>query len=171
MSGQHIQIEQLVSPNLDGERLDIAASELIPDYSRSRLQQWIKKGCLLVDGQQLKAKEKVYEGQQLILDVMLDAEPEQDMAQEMDLEIVYEDDSIIVLHKPVGLVVHPAAGHASNTLMNGLLHYHPALTNIPRAGIVHRLDKDTSGLMVVAKTLQAHQSLVAQVCTTPRNTS
>lgn len=160
---QAINLQASVPEHLDGERLDFVASELFSDYSRSRLQKWIKNGELTVDGRILKGKEKLYPGQMLLLNAELEIEVPQEQAQPIDLDIVYEDDSILVLNKPAGLVVHPAAGHADNTLLNGLLHHHPALAHVPRAGIVHRLDKDTSGIMVVAKTLPAHNSLVEQL--------
>lgn len=160
---EHIYLQALVPESLDDERMDIIASTVFSQYSRSRLQQWIKTGYLTVDGVIAKTREKLHVGQELILDVVLEVEEAADLAQKMDLNIVYEDDSILVINKPVGLVVHPGAGNAENTLMNGLLYAHPFLANIPRAGIVHRLDKDTSGLMVVAKTLEAHHALVAQL--------
>ncbi len=160
---EHIHLQAVVPDSLDGERMDVIASNVFSQYSRSRLQQWIKAGYLKVDGKVYKTREKLHEGQELVLDVILEAEDEADLAQPMDLDIVYEDDSILVINKPVGLVVHPGAGNAASTLMNGLLYAYPSLANIPRAGIVHRLDKDTSGLMVVAKTLEAHHSLVSQL--------
>lgn len=160
---EHIEQTAQVTEDLDNSRCDQAAAKLFPDYSRSCLQNWIKSGDLLVDGVPVKAKDKVFSGQTITVNVTLHIEPEQDKAQALELDIIYEDDSILIIHKPVGLVVHPGAGNKDNTLMNGLLHHCPALQNIPRAGIVHRLDKDTSGLMVVAKTLQAHHSLVAQL--------
>lgn len=146
-----------------GERLDVAVVALFPDYSRSRIQQWIKDGHLQVDGEVwTKPKQTVLGGEQIALeaDVVTDltAEPE-----DIPLDIVYEDDSVMVINKPVGLVVHPGAGNPTGTLLNALLHYSPALRDIPRAGIVHRLDKDTSGLMVVAKTIQAQTFLVDQL--------
>ena len=162
-SQEHIYLQAVVPGSLDGERLDVIASNLFSQYSRSRLQQWIKAGNLTVDNAVQKTRDKLHEGQQLLLDVLLEIEEESDHAEPIDLDIVYEDDSILVINKPVGMVVHPGAGNAGSTLMNGLLHYLPALANIPRAGIVHRLDKDTSGLMVVAKTLQAHSALVEQL--------
>lgn len=159
------RIEQTaqVTDDLDNSRCDQAAAKLFPDYSRSCLQNWIKAGNIQLDGSPVRAKDKVYTGQSISISVTLNVEPEQEKAQELELDIIYEDDSILIIHKPVGLVVHPGAGNKDSTLMNGLLHHCPALQNIPRAGIVHRLDKDTSGLMVVAKTLQAHHSLVAQL--------
>ena len=147
---------------LGNKRLDQVAAQLFPDYSRSRLQQWIKDGQLRVDGQTLRARDKLTGGETLTLDAELTAEGDW-QAEDIPLDIVYEDDDILVLNKQAGLVVHPAAGNYEGTLLNGLLHHCPALENIPRAGIVHRLDKDTTGLMVVAKTLQAQTSLVAQL--------
>lgn len=160
---QRIQLQAEVLPEHDGERLDIIAAAVFPQYSRSRLQQWIKSGALQVDGVQLKTREKLHQGQQLLLDVLLEVESEQNAGEDIPLDIVYEDDSILVLNKPAGLVVHPAAGNARGTLMNALLFHYPELAHVPRAGIVHRLDKDTTGLMVVAKTLEAHHSLVSQL--------
>lgn len=160
---EHIQLQALVPEELDGERLDVVASSVFPQYSRSRLQQWIKNGELTVNGAILKSKEKIFTDQELLVDVVLETPDEAEKAQNIGINIVYEDDSIIVINKPVGMVVHPGAGNANNTLMNALLFHCPQLTHVPRAGIVHRLDKDTSGLMVVAKTLDAHNSLVEQL--------
>lgn len=147
---------------LGNKRLDQVAAQLFPDYSRSRLQQWIKDGQLTVDGQTIRARDKLVGGETLTINAELSPEGEWE-PQEIDLDIVYEDDDIMVINKQAGLVVHPAAGNHDGTLLNGLLHHCPQLENIPRAGIVHRLDKDTTGLMVVAKTLQAQTSLVAQL--------
>jgi 23S rRNA pseudouridine1911/1915/1917 synthase len=160
---EHIQLHAEVPESLDGERLDVVASSVFSQYSRSRLQQWIKSGHLTVDGEVLKPRDKIFAGQELKVDIVLETPDEAEKAQNIGIDIVYEDDSIIVINKPVGLVVHPGAGNANNTLMNALLYYCPQLTHVPRAGIVHRLDKDTSGLMVVAKTLDAHNSLVEQL--------
>ena len=157
-----IQQEAIIGPAQQGLRLDQAAAELFPDFSRSRLQAWIRSGALRLDGQQIRPRDKVTEGAVMTLE----AEPEKEvqwLGEDISLDLVFEDDSIIVLNKPAGLVVHPAAGHQAGTLVNALLHHEPELANLPRAGIVHRLDKDTSGLMVVARTLQAHAHLVAQL--------
>ncbi|MCX2783881.1 23S rRNA pseudouridine(1911/1915/1917) synthase RluD [Microbulbifer thermotolerans] len=151
-----------VPARLAGHRLDQAAAELIPDYSRARLQSWIKGGQLTVDGNTAKPKDKLFGGERLRLRAELEPQGEW-RPQALDLQVVFEDDSLLVINKPVGLVVHPAAGNPDGTLLNGLLHYCPALERVPRAGIVHRLDKDTSGLMVVAKTLPAQTSLVQQL--------
>lgn len=159
---EHIQQRAVVPVHLDAKRFDQVASELFSDFSRSRLQQWIKSGELTLDGQQAKPKDKVFFDQELAIDAKLQVEEEWQAA-DIELDIVHEDDHVLVINKPVGLVVHPAAGHVNDTLLNGLLKHCPDLAHLPRAGIVHRLDKDTSGLLVVAKTLQAHSSLVAQL--------
>lgn len=151
-----------VPAELSGLRLDQIAAQLFSDYSRSRLQSWIKSGELLVDGESKKTREKIYSG--AILAIAAEVEDEgRWKAEAIDLDIVYDDDSIMVVNKPAGMVVHPAAGHASGTLLNALLNYCEQLDSVPRAGIVHRLDKDTTGLMVVAKNLSAHTSLVEQL--------
>jgi len=159
---EQIQMSIEVPPELGNKRLDQIAAELFPDFSRAKLQSWIKDGQLLVDGKAMKPKDKLIGGEQLSIEVKLEAEGEWE-AQKMDLPIVYEDEHILVLNKPADLVVHPAAGNQDGTLLNGLLYHCPELRNIPRAGIVHRLDKDTTGLMVVAKTLQAQNHLVEQL--------
>ena len=147
---------------MSGLRFDQAASELFPDFSRSRLQSWIKDGQLKIDGAVRKPKEKLIGGEILELNAELEAqgtwEPEL-----IQLNIVYEDEYLLIINKPAGLVVHPAAGNQTGTLLNALLHHAPELINLPRAGIVHRLDKETTGLMVVAKTLEAHTDLVEQL--------
>ncbi len=159
-----VSLSAAVPESLSGSRFDQIAASLFPDYSRARLQVWIKEGCLTVNGKPLKAKEKVYEGDSLVLDAVLDIEDTGSaQAEPLELDIVYEDDDLLVINKPVNTVVHPAAGNRTGTLMNGLLHFCPQLQNLPRAGIVHRLDKDTTGLMVVAKTLPAHHNLVKQL--------
>ncbi len=153
-----ISLQALVTPALDGARLDLAAATLFPAYSRGRLQQWIKEGGLLVNGRQLRGKDRINAGDALVLETEL-AQEEIHEPEAIALDIVHEDDDVIVLNKPVNTVVHPAAGNRTGTLLNALLHHCPALREIPRAGIVHRLDKDTTGLLVVAKTLQAHRQL------------
>jgi len=146
-----------------GERLDKVLSKLVPQYSRSRIQQWIEAGRVTVDGQPGKGKTTVLGDEDII--ILPQAAPEEQAfkPESMDLSIIYEDADILVIDKPHGLVVHPAAGNWSGTLLNGLLYRYPALGGVPRAGIVHRLDKDTSGLMVVAKTLIAQTDLVRQL--------
>ncbi|WP_029407705.1 23S rRNA pseudouridine(1911/1915/1917) synthase RluD [Thiomicrorhabdus sp. Milos-T2] len=146
-----------------GDRLDVVISSLFSDYSRNRIQQWIKDGNLKVDGEVWKKpRQAVLGGEQVELLVEIENSTEIP-AQEIELEIVYEDDAIMVINKPPGLVVHPGAGNPDGTLMNALLFHNPALREVPRAGIVHRLDKDTSGLMVVAKTVPAQTHLVEQL--------
>lgn len=147
---------------LGGQRLDQIAAQLFPEHSRSRLAGWIKDGRLTVDGAVLRPRDIVHSGAQLVLEAEQEAQGKW-LAQDIELEIVYEDEHILVIDKPAGLVVHPAAGHQDGTLLNALLYHVPDIANVPRAGIVHRLDKDTTGLMVVAKTLEAHTKLVAQL--------
>ncbi|MFT6188717.1 MAG: 23S rRNA pseudouridine1911/1915/1917 synthase [Oleispira sp.] len=157
-----IQASVLVPIHLGNKRLDKIAAELFPDFSRSRLQQWIVDGKLTVDGATRRGRDKMIGGENLELDVVLEAEGDWE-AEDIPLNVVYEDDDILVINKPAGLVVHPAAGNYSGTLLNALLYRYPGIENVPRAGIVHRLDKDTTGLMVVAKTLQAQTQLVNQL--------
>ncbi len=146
----------------DGMRLDQAAAQLFPDYSRARLQEWIKTGCLRLGGRQARAKDKVYLGD--VLELTAQLLPEQAWQPEhIELNVCYQDEHIAVINKPPGLVTHPGAGNTHGTLANGLLQRFPALETLPRAGIVHRLDKDTSGLLVVALSLKAHNSLVQQL--------
>ena len=146
-----------------GERLDKVLAGSLPDYSRNRLKSWVEAGAVMVDGRVTKARYLLRGGESI--KVFPQEMPEQYAfsPENIPLDIVYEDESIIVINKPPGLVVHPAAGNWSGTLLNGLLFYFPELKQLPRAGIVHRLDKDTSGLMVVARTAQAQTSLVRQL--------
>lgn len=145
-----------------GMRLDQVLAELFSDYSRSKLQTWVKAGRVQVDGVALKTRDKLEGGEEIILD----AEPEVvivNEAEEIPLEVIYEDDSILIVNKPAGLVVHPAIGNWSGTLLNALLNHDSHLETLPRAGIVHRIDKETSGILMIAKTLQAHNSLTQQL--------
>jgi 23S rRNA pseudouridine1911/1915/1917 synthase len=158
----HISLRSEVTADLSGNRLDQIAAKLFPEYSRARLQIWIKEGSLRVNNGLMKPKDRVYSGDLLEIEAELAAE-ETWAPEEMPLDIVFEDDHLLVLNKASGMVVHPAAGHSQGTLLNGLMHYNPQLQDLPRGGIVHRLDKDTTGLMVVAKTLIAHASLVNQL--------
>ncbi|MCW8923036.1 MAG: pseudouridine synthase, partial [Gammaproteobacteria bacterium] len=158
-----IQTTMSIPEALSGQRLDVVLAELMPDYSRSRLKQWLLDGQILLDGQQVKPKTRVHSDQQLTLDVHAADVDDECLPEDIPLNIVYEDESLIVVNKPAGLVVHPAAGHRQGTLQNALLFFDRALAEVPRAGIVHRLDKDTSGLMVVARTLAAHKYLVDQI--------
>ncbi len=152
----------LVPEEAAGKRLDQVLAELFPDYSRSRLQQWVKGGQVLVDGRQPRPRDKVWGGEQVAVSAMVEVETDW-QGEPIPLDIVYEDEALLVLNKPPGMVVHPAAGNREGTLVNALLHYAPELQHVPRAGIVHRLDKDTSGLLVVARTLESHTALVAQL--------
>ena len=159
---QIIELNAEVPYEMGGQRLDQVAALLFAEHSRSRLSAWIKEGLLTVDGAVLRPRDIVHGGAQLALKAEQEAQGEW-IAQDIELNIVYEDDQILVIDKPAGLVVHPAAGHADGTLLNALLHHVPDIINVPRAGIVHRLDKDTTGLMVVAKTIEAQTRLVDQL--------
>lgn len=158
-SSKLMQYQLIVDASGHGLRLDQALSLYLPDYSRSRIQEWIKLGFILLNTKAPRPRDKVFEGDEIKLEV-----PETtktfDKPEAIEFEIVYQDESLFVINKPAGLVVHPAAGHEAGTLVNGLLHEDASLQQLPRAGIVHRLDKDTTGLMVVARTLQAHNALV-----------
>jgi 23S rRNA pseudouridine1911/1915/1917 synthase len=145
-----------------GSRLDQALSRLFPAFSRNRLKGWIESGDARVDGAVWRPRDKVQGGERVTLTAVMENQVEC-RPEAIELNVVFEDDDILVVDKPAGLVVHPAAGNWSGTLQNGLLHHAPGLIQVPRAGIVHRLDKDTSGLLVVAKTLPAHTALVAQL--------
>ncbi len=160
--GEIINQTTVVPDELGGRRLDQIAASSFPDFSRARLQEWIKNGFLLVNGEQRKPRDKLYGGESLSLDVTVQDE-ESWLPEDIALSIVYKDDDIIVINKPAGLVVHPAAGNRSGTLLNALLFHFPDNASVPRAGIVHRLDKDTTGLMVVARNLAAHTDLVSQL--------
>ena len=151
-----------ISDDWAGKRLDQVLVELFPDYSRSRLQKWLKDGQITVNGEFLRAKDKVLGGEEVELYPLIESEVRW-QAQDISLDIAYEDEHILVIHKPVGLVAHPGAGNPDGTLLNALLHHDSQLAGVPRAGIVHRLDKDTSGLLVVARTLQAQKMLVEQL--------
>ncbi|WP_027330639.1 23S rRNA pseudouridine(1911/1915/1917) synthase RluD [Marinimicrobium agarilyticum] len=157
-----LQQSARVPADMGGMRFDQVASGLFPEFSRARLQTWIREGQLTLNGRIAKPKERLIGGEELKLEAEL--EPQGDWEPEaIDLDILYEDEDLLVINKPAGLVVHPAAGNHTGTLLNALLHHCPAIEGIPRAGIVHRLDKDTTGLMVVAKTLSAHTDLVDQL--------
>lgn len=145
-----------------GMRLDRLLAERFPDYSRSRLQHWIKGGQVRLDGMPCQGKQKLRGGELVEITPLLETEVV-DRGQAMALDILFEDASLLVVNKPAGLVMHPAAGNPDGTLLNGLLAHLPSLAQLPRAGIVHRLDKETSGLLVVAKTLASRNSLVRQL--------
>jgi 23S rRNA pseudouridine1911/1915/1917 synthase len=148
-----------IPAELAGQRLDRALAALFPEYSRSRLKAWLLDGALLVDGESPRPRDPALGGETVTLKI----EPESQVRAEPEpiaLDVVHEDDALLVINKPAGLVVHPGAGNITGTLMNGLLHHAPELEELPRAGIIHRLDKDTTGLLLIAKTLPAHTALV-----------
>ncbi len=162
MNQPAIILQAIVPDAAAGRRFDAVLAELFPSYSRSRLSSWIKSGEVLLDGRQVRPRDPVHGGETVALhaipDVQTHSEPE-----DIPLQVLFEDDHVIVIDKPAGLVVHPGAGNPDGTLVNALLHRHPDLNALPRAGIVHRLDKDTSGVMVVARSLVAHTALVDQL--------
>ncbi len=149
----------VIPAELAGLRLDQALARMFPEYSRSRLKEWFLGGAIVVEGGPARPRDAVSGGEtvtfQPVAELSVRAEPEP-----IQLDIVHEDDDLLIVNKPAGLVVHPGAGNSAGTLMNGLLHHVSTLAEIPRAGIIHRLDKDTSGLLMVAKTLTAHTALV-----------
>lgn len=144
------------------KRLDQILAKLLPEYSRTQIHKWIEANFITVNGSLTKAKTKVKTGDVIVLDVTLSKPPDW-QAQPIPLNIVFEDDALIVVNKPAGLVVHPGAGNVDQTLLNAILHHAPALKNLPRAGIIHRLDKDTSGLLLIAKTPLALKTLTQQL--------
>jgi len=152
-----------VPDELAGKRLDQALAELVADQSRAQLQQWIRDGRVLVGGKALKQRERMQGGELLEVRVPPPAPVDDWQPQALELEIVHEDDDILVLNKPAGLVVHPGAGNQAGTLLNALIAHHPPLATLARAGIVHRLDKDTTGLMVVSKSERSRLSLIEQL--------
>ena len=152
---------EVVPHSAAGRRFDAVVAELFPEYSRTRLSEWIKAGDVLLDGAQVRGRDSVRGGETASLDVVLDTQTHA-LPQDIPIEVLYEDADVFVINKPAGLVVHPGAGNHDGTLVNALLFRDPSLSTIPRAGIVHRLDKDTTGLMVVAKTDRAHAGLAAQ---------
>ena len=148
---------------LAGLRFDQALAQLVPQHSRSRLQDWIDAGKVTLDGAVVAGKRRISGGERIVVDAVADAPALADAPQAIDFDIVFEDAAILVLNKPAGLVVHPGSGNRDGTLLNALLHHATTLAALPRAGIVHRLDKDTSGLIVVAKTATAQTALVRQL--------
>ena len=158
--GQNSRLETEVPSELSGKRLDQALAALYPQYSRAQFQNWIKDGRVCINQQICtKARLIVSSGEQIDINVALSASTDW-QAQAIDINVVYEDDSLLVIDKAAGMVVHPGAGNQDNTLANALLHYHPPLKILPRAGVIHRLDKDTSGLLLIAKTPEAYQVLI-----------
>ncbi len=156
------QRQALVPDSAAGRRFDAVVAELFPEFSRSRLSEWIKTGAVLLDGVPVRPREPVHGGEQVSLNAVLEVETHA-VAEDIPLSILYEDEHVYVIDKPAGLVVHPGAGNPSGTLVNALLFRDPEIAKVPRAGVVHRLDKDTSGVMVVARTVQAQTALVEQL--------
>ncbi len=152
-----------LSEEFAGKRLDVVLAELFPEYSRSRLKIWIEQGQVLVNGKTAKPKKKLAGDEKLQLTVQTIESEVACEAEDIPLDIIYQDEALIVVNKPANFVVHPAAGHYTGTLQNALLHFDESLNAIPRAGIVHRLDKDTTGLMVIARNLSSHKLLVDQI--------
>lgn len=159
---EKIQYDVTIPEDCAGLRLDQALVKLLPDYSRTQIQSWLKTGEIKLNDSISKPRVLVIGGERISILAVMKEQPVWE-AQAIPLNIVYEDESLLVINKPVGMVVHPAAGNFSNTLLNALLHHAPALKDLPRAGIVHRLDKDTSGLLIIAKTQQALRSLSLQL--------
>jgi 23S rRNA pseudouridine1911/1915/1917 synthase len=159
---RHIQAQFEVPLEESGSRIDKVLARLMPDYSRARLTQWLTDGQILVDGALLKPKNKVLGGEKIVVDAELEAQIDWS-AEDIPLDILHADDDLIIVNKPAGLVVHPGHGNPSGTLVNALLSAFPELEEIPRAGIVHRLDKDTSGVLAVARSLKAQANLVKQL--------
>lgn len=152
-------LQKEIPDSLAGQRLDQALAQMFPEYSRSRLKAWILDGQVTVDARSLRPRDSVSGGEQVMLNPQAEAQVTSE-PEPIALDVAWEDEALLVVNKPVGLVVHPGAGNLRGTLMNGLLHHAPALKDLPRAGIIHRLDKDTSGLLLVGKTLAAHTALV-----------
>lgn len=161
MTNHHLKIIH-IPEDFNSRRLDQALAQLLPEYSRAQIQSWIKAGHVLLNNKPAKANVKLKGNEEI--SVTIQARPEASWeAQALPLDIIHEDDDVLVINKPVGLVVHPGSGVTNNTLLNALLHHAPVLKQLPRAGIIHRLDKNTSGLLVIAKSEQAFKSLTAQL--------
>ncbi|MEM9172334.1 MAG: 23S rRNA pseudouridine(1911/1915/1917) synthase RluD [Pseudomonadota bacterium] len=158
----HYAYDATIPAELAGYRIDQALAQMFPEHSRSRLTDWLKAGSITIDGAVMKARTRVEGGERVVVDVEVQAAARVE-AEPIALDVAYEDESVLVINKPVGLVVHPGAGNHNGTLQNALLHYAKTLADVPRAGLVHRIDKDTSGLLLVAKTLPAHTALVRQL--------
>ena len=144
-----------------GRRLDLVLAEHWPDFSRTRLAGWIRDGQVRVDGKPVKPRHAVSTGESVRLEATLETHPDNPQPEAIALDILFEDEALLIVNKPPGMVVHPGSGNPDGTLVNALLHHDPGLAPLPRAGLVHRLDKDTSGCLVVARTMAAHRHLVA----------
>lgn len=164
---EQIQKQLIIPREHHHQRIDSVLAQLLPEYSRSQLSEWIKTGAVTLNHRPCKPKDKISGGDLVEITVnfipQIDDDFKLSTAEDIPLDIIYEDKEVLVLNKPVGLVVHPGAGNREHTLVNALLHHHPDLYHLPRAGIIHRLDKDTTGLLIVAKTLTAHTSLIRQM--------
>jgi 23S rRNA pseudouridine1911/1915/1917 synthase len=158
-----VPLEGVVPNTLAGTRGDVALARMFPSYSRSRIQQWARAGHVTVDGRQVELDKPVWGGEQVLINPQRSSAATAFRPEQIRLQVVYEDEAILVIDKPAGMVVHPGSGNWEGTMLNALLHHAPTVQALPRAGIVHRLDKDTSGLLVVAKTLIAQTSLVRQL--------
>ncbi len=157
-------VDTLVIPiSFSGQRVDVVLAQLYPDWSRSKLGAWLKAGYITLNNLPCKPNTKVIGGETILFDLPAEPSTLPDAAEAIPLDILFEDEYILVINKPAGLIVHPGAGNRGGTLLNALLHHHVSLQDLPRAGIVHRLDKDTSGIMVIAKTLAAHTHLIRQM--------
>jgi len=158
--------EVVISSEYHGQRVDVVLAQLFPDFSRSQLSHWLKEGAITLNQRTCKPKEKVLGGEILHLNILLTANhatQAPSVAEDIPIDVVYEDDHLLVINKPSGLVVHPGAGNQQHTLVNALLHHDASLQHLPRAGIVHRLDKETTGLLIVARTITAYTSLIRQM--------
>ncbi|MBN2885857.1 MAG: 23S rRNA pseudouridine(1911/1915/1917) synthase RluD [Chromatiaceae bacterium] len=163
LAAERVRREVRIGAEQAGARLDQALARLLPEFSRARLQQWIAAGEVRIDGRAPRGvRERVMGGEQVVVEALIERSGDC-LAEAIALDILHEDEALLIINKPAGLVVHPAAGNPDGTLQNALLHHAPELAAVPRAGIVHRLDKDTSGLLVVARTLQSHRALVEQL--------
>ena len=156
--------EVVIATDYQGLRIDVVLAQLFPEYSRSQLTQWLKDGAITIDARSYKPKDTVFGGERVTLHVThSDSKNQHCEAENIPLCVVFEDEHVLIVNKPAGLVVHPGAGNSEHTLVNALLYYEPSLAQLPRAGIIHRLDKDTTGLLMIAKTLTAHTSLTRQM--------
>lgn len=163
---EHIQKQLTIPREYHHQRIDSVLAHLLPEYSRSQISTWIKNGTAVLNQKTCKPKDKVAEGDLIEISVdlnLMDNNFDQCDPEDIPLDIIFEDEELLVLNKPANMVVHPGAGNREHTLVNALLHHAPTLHHLPRAGIIHRLDKDTTGLLVVAKTMTAHTSLVRQM--------
>lgn len=163
---EHIQKQLTVPRELHKQRIDSVLAHLLPDYSRSQISSWIKSGAITLNQKPCKPKDKAMDGDFIEINVdlkLIDTNFDHCAPEEIPLNVVFEDEEVLVLNKPAGMVVHPGAGNREHTLVNALLYHAPSLHHLPRAGIIHRLDKETTGLLVVAKTLTAHTSLIRQM--------